>query len=206
VRKSLVLLACLALIFSAGPSQAFKNVEGCDLVACAAKGSPIAIPSERWQAYRDAAEAILGGAPQAGASLQAWRALADRLIEAQATLLQPIQVSPAYQDYLAGDSCRVLAKLKGSAIEALLAEVSQSTPAPIAKALREVIEAARTQIDRIERTARFTSNRARILMAARYYCFVAAAIMAFLPPERRAEITLEEFGETISCQDAGRTG
>lgn len=206
MRKSLVLLLCLALSFSAGSALAFKNIEGCDLVACAAKGSPIAIPPERWQAYRAAAEAILANAPQSGASLQAWRALADRLIEAQANLLQPVKATPAYQDYLAGDSCRVLAKLNSGEIASLLDEVSQSTPEHIASALRQVIEAARTQIDRIERTARFTSNRARILMAARYYCFVAAAIMAFLPPERRAELTLDDFGETISCQDAGRTG
>jgi hypothetical protein len=35
---------------------------------------------------------------------------------------------------------------------------------------------------------------------------VAAAIVAFLPPDRRAEITLEDFGQTVSCKDAGRTG
>ena len=27
-----------------------------------------------------------------------------------------------------------------------------------------------------------------------------------LEPERRVEITLEDFGHTVSCKDAGRTG
>jgi hypothetical protein len=159
-----------------------------------------------WQDYRTAAEAILGGAPQAGASLQAWRDIAEQLIGAQAKLLQAAKSSPAYSDYLAGDSCRVLARLNGSAIAALLDEAAQSAPQPIADALRAVVEAARTQIDRIERTARFSSNQAKTLMAAQYYCFVAAAIVAFLPPERRAEITLDDFGQTVSCKDSGRTG
>jgi hypothetical protein len=73
-----------------------------------------------------------------------------------------------------------------------------------AKALATVVEAARTQIDRIERTARFRSNQDRVLFAARYYCFIAASIAAFLPPARLADIALEDFGETMSCKDAGR--
>lgn len=206
MRKPFIFCACLALALSTGPALAFKSIEGCDLVAFAAKDSAISIPADVWEDYRAAAEKILAGAPSSGASLQAWRALADELIVAQALLLQPVKGSQAYNDYLAGDSCRVLARLNGRAIEALLAEVAQAAPAPVAAALREVVEAARTQIDRIERTARFTSNRARILMAAHYYCFVAGAIVALLPPERRAEIALDDFGQTISCKDAGRTG
>jgi hypothetical protein len=71
--------------------------------------------------------------------------------------------------------------------------------------LGAIVQAARTQIDNIERSARFRSNRDKTLFAAQYYCFIAAAIVAFLPPERRAEIALEDFGETVSCKDAGRT-
>ena len=206
MRTPLILVACLALALSARPALAFKSIEGCDLVAFAAKDSAISIAPELWQAYREAAEKILAGAPRPGASLQAWRALADELIAAQATLLHPVKGSPAYGDYLAGDSCRVLARLNGNAVAALLDEAAQSTPASITEALREVVEAARTQIDRIERTARFTSLRAKTLMTAQYYCFVAALVVAFLPPDRRADITLEDFGQTVSCKDAGRTG
>jgi hypothetical protein len=200
------LVACLALVLSSSPALALKNVEGCDLVAFAGKGAQLSLPEQAWQDYRAAAEPILGRAPQAGASLQAWRAIADELITAQATLLQPVKGSQPYHDYLASDSCRVLARLNGSAIAALVYEAAQSAPQPIADALGAVIEAARNQVDRIERTARFSSNQAKTLMAAQYYCFVAAAIVAFLPPERRAEITLEDFGQTMSCKDAGRTG
>jgi hypothetical protein len=206
VRRPLAIVLCLALAYSATPAFAFKNVEGCDVVAFAGNGAQISLSEQAWQDYRAAAETILGRAPRSGASLQAWRAIADELIAAQATLLQAAKASPAYQDYLAGDSCRVLTRLNGSTIAALLDEAAQSAPQPVANALASVVEAARTQIDRIERTARFSSNQAKTLMAAQYYCFVAAAIVAFLPPERRAEITLEDFGQTISCKDAGRTG
>jgi hypothetical protein len=195
----------LAVGLSAGPALAFKNIEGCDIVAFA-PSSPVPIAAERGQTYRDAAEMILGAAPQAQTSVQAWRPIAAELIAAQKSLLAPDKGSKAYQDYLAGDSCRVLSKLDSGAVEALLGEVAQSAPAPIASALREVTEAARTQIDRIERTARFRSNQDRTLFAAQYYCFVAGAIMALLPPERQPEITLESFGNTVGCKEAGRTG
>lgn len=206
MRQRLVLLAYLALGFSAGPALAFKNIEGCDNVAFAAHGAPVSIAPERWQTYRDAAEAILGAAPQAQTSVQAWRPIAAELIAAQESLLAPDKGSKAYQDYLASDACRVLAKLDSGAVESLLGEVAQSAPAPIVNALREVTEAARTQIDRIERTARFRSNQDRTLFAAQYYCFVAGAIVALLPPERQPEITLESFGNTVGCKVAGRTG
>jgi hypothetical protein len=196
----------MALGLSATPALAFKNVEGCDLVAFAGKGAQPSLSDQAWKDYRAAAETILGGTPRASASLQAWRAIADELIAAQASLLRPVKGSEAYHDYLASDSCRVLARLDGKAITALLDEAAQGTPGEIAESLRAVVEAARNQIDRIERTARFTSNQAKTLMAAQYYCFVAAAIVAFLPPDRRAEITLEDFGQTVSCKDAGRTG
>ena len=43
-------------------------------------------------------------------------------------------------------------------------------------------------------------------MLAGYYCFVAGAIMSQLPPERQQTITLADFGQTVPCKDAGRTG
>jgi hypothetical protein len=43
-------------------------------------------------------------------------------------------------------------------------------------------------------------------MLAGYYCFAAGVIVPFLPPERLKTITLEDFGQTASCKDAGRTG
>ena len=205
MKQRLVLLACLALGFSASPALAFKNIAGCDIVAFAAQGAAIAVAPERWQSYRDAAETILGAAPQAQVSVQQWRPVATELIAAQKSLLEPEKASEAYQDYLAGDSCRVLSKLDAGAIEALLDEAAQAAPEGAATALRRVTEVARAQIDNIERSARFRSNRDKTLFAAHYYCFIAGAIVALLPPERRPEITLEDFGNTVGCKEAGRT-
>jgi hypothetical protein len=205
VKPRLVLLACLALGFSARPALAFKNIAGCDIVAFAAKGSPIAIAPERWQSNRDAAETILGASPQVQASVQQWRLVATELIAAQKRLIEPEKASKAYQVYLAGDSCRVLSKLDAGAIEALLDEAAQAASEPAATALRRVTEAARAQIDNIERSARFRSNRDKTLFSAHYYCFVAGAIVALLTPERQLGITLESFGNTVGCKEAGRT-
>jgi hypothetical protein len=204
VKQRLVLLACLALGFSAGPALAFKNIEGCDIVTFAAKGAPIALPQERWQSYRDQAGTILAAAPGADATLTEWRALANELIEAQKSLLEPEKGSKPYQDYLAGESCLVLARLDAAAVEGLLEEVAQSAPEAAATALRRVTQAARMQIDNIERSARFRSNRDKTAMAAQYYCFVAGAIVALLPPERQQAIALEGFGHTIACKTIGR--
>jgi hypothetical protein len=198
-------MAFLALGFSASPALAFKNIAGCDIVAFAASSSPVPIAAERWQSYRDAAETILGAAPQTQGSVREWRPVAAELIGAQKSLLAPDKGSKAYQNYLAGDSCRVLSKLDSGAFETLLDEGAQSTPEPAATALRQVTEAARTQIDRIERSARFRSGQDKTLFAAHYYCFVAGAIVALLPPERQQKITLESFGNTVGCKEAGRT-
>ena len=206
MKQRLVLLACLALGFSASPALAFKNIAGCDIVAFAASSSPVPIAAERWQSYRDAAETILGAAPQTQASVQEWRPVAAELIGAQKNLLAPDKGSKAYQNYLAGDRCRVLSKLDSGAFETLLDEVAQSTPGQAATTLRRVTQAARTQIDRIERSARFRSGQDKTLFAAHYYCFVAGAIVALLPPERQQKIALDNFGETVTCKDAGRTG
>ena len=197
-----LLLAGLALSFSAGPALALKNIEGCDIVAFAAKGSPVPITPEQWLEYRADVEAALLSGNETGAANP--RALAANVVAAQEELLALIKASPTYQDYLTGGSCRILAKLDAPAVEKLLAEAMATMDQDAAKALATVVEAARTQIDRIERTARFRSNQDRVLFAARYYCFIAASIAAFLPPARLADIALEDFGETMSCKDAGR--
>jgi hypothetical protein len=202
VRAIPLLLAGLALSFSAGPALALKNIEGCDIVVFAAKGSPVPVTPEQWLEYRADVEAALLSGDEAAAANP--RALAANVVAAQEELLALIKASPAYQDYLAGGSCRILAKLDASAVKALLAEAMATMDQDAAKALAAVVEAARTQIDRIERTARFRSNQDRVLFAARYYCFIAASIAAFLSPERLADIALEDFGETMSCKDAGR--
>jgi len=205
VRHSLVLGLCVAVAFSASSALAFKNIAGCDIVAFAGQDSPIALAPARWQTYRDGVTTILGAAPPAEAPIAEWRALANRLIEAQGTLLTPEKGSQAYRDYMASDSCIALAKLDASAVDSLLDEVAQSAPEPIAAALRRVTQAARLQIDNIERSARFRSDRDKTAMAAQYYCFVAGAIVALLPPAREQAIALEGFGTTIACRDIGRT-
>jgi hypothetical protein len=206
VRPHLALWVCAALVFGASPAFAFKNLAGCDIVAFAAKDSPVTIAPERWQSYRDSVTTILGSPPAADAPIAEWRALANRLIEAQGTLLAPGPDSEAYRDYLAGESCRVLEKLDAAAVDGLLDEAAQTTSEPIGAALRRVTQAARLQIDRIERSARFRSGKDKTAMAAEYYCFVAAAIAGLLPPERQQTVTLESFGTTIACRDIGRTG
>ena len=205
MRHALRLLASCAAIAAglcAGPAQAFKNIEGCDIVAFAAPSSPIPISPERWEAYRQQVAALLGD-PSSSSDL---RGLAFALIDIEKRLLAPEAGSQAYQDYLASDSCRLLDKLNARAVDALLDEAAQSTPASVMQALRQVTQAALAQIDRIERSARFRSNEDRTLMLAGYYCFVAGAIMSQLPPERQQTITLADFGETVPCKDAGRTG
>ena len=71
--------------------------------------------------------------------------------------------------------------------------------------LRQVTNAARALMDQIERSARFRSKRDKSKYSAEYYCFVAAAIHALLPPDRQKTVTLGMFGDIVSCQDAGRT-
>lgn len=203
MRYFLVLLACGAACLSASPALAFKNIEGCDIVAFASQSSPVTIAPERWQAYAQAAASLLENLPSAAAN--DWRGLAASLIGLQKDLLAPDKGSTAYQDYLASDSCRVLVRLNAGAVEALLNEAGQSTSGDAMAALRAVTNAARAQIDRIERSARFRSGKDRTLALAEHYCFVAAAILAFLPPERQASLTLEDFGQAATCKDAGRT-
>jgi hypothetical protein len=193
----LLLLAGLALSFGSGPGHAF-TVESCDIVAFAGKTSLVVTAPAPWQVYREAADAAVAmTAP--GARLTA-------LIAAQADFIEAVKQSAAYRDHLAGESCRVLSTLSEGAVDALLAEAVAQLPAPSGEALATAIAEAKAQLDRIKQTARFRSAKDLTLFAARYYCFIAATIVAFLPPERRAEISLEDFGDTVSCKDAGRTG
>lgn len=205
MRHALRLLASVAAIVAtlgASPALAFKNIEGCDIVAFAASSSPVPIPPERWEAYRQQVAALLAD-PSSSKDL---RELALALVDIEKRLLASAAGSQTYQDYLASDSCRLLDKLNARAVDALLDEAAQSTPASVMVALRQVTQAALAQIDRIERSARFRSNEDRTLMLAGYYCFVAGAILSQLPPERQQTITLADFGETVACKDAGRTG
>ena len=192
MRYRLLLFALCAASLGGTPALAFKSIEGCDIVAFASASSPVPIAPERMQAYREAIEALLGD------SSHDTRALALALAQAEQNLLAPDKRSPAYQGYLA-DSCQLIVKLNGDAVEALL-------PASSMAALRQVIDAARRQMDNLDRSARFRSNQDRTLALAAYNCFVAGLIAGLLPPEIQASLTLADFGDTVSCKDAGRTG
>ena len=119
----LVLLALCAVALGGTPALAFKNIEGCDIVAFAATASPVPIPPERWQAYRDAIAVLLGRPLVIDAARPCLGA--DRQPEA---LLAPDKHRRPIRA-ICGDSCRVLVKLNEDAVEALLDEVAQSTPA-----------------------------------------------------------------------------
>ncbi len=205
MRYLLVLLVCCGASLSASPASAFKYIEGCDIVAFAGQSSPVPIPPERWQAYGNSAAFLLTQSTQSAAAAN-WRDLAFKLVDLQKNLLAPDRGSTAYQDYLASDRCSVLVKLNANAVDSLLDEAAQSASGDAMAALRAVIDAGRAQIDRIERSARFRSNEDKVLMLAGYYCFDAGAIAALLPPERLARLELKDFGETVSCTEAGRTG
>jgi hypothetical protein len=202
VKYFLLLLAGLATLSGAGPAFAFKSIEGCDVAAFASKASPVPIAPERWEAYRAKSTFLLEQSQSAAAT--DWRSLAASLIDAQASLLAPDKGSPAYRDYLTDNSCRVISKLDGSSIESILDEIGKGVSAPAAAALRGVTQAARTQIDRIERSARFRSGQDRTLMLAQYYCFVAGAVAGLLPPDRQKTLALAQFGATVPCKDVGR--
>jgi hypothetical protein len=187
---------------SAGPAFAFKNIEGCDVASFAAKDAPIKIEPERWQTYRDGVALLLGKTQSAAAT--DWRSLGFDVADLQKSLLDKIRNTQAYRDYLASESCRVIVKVDANAVSMLLGEVVKSDSA--AAPLQPLVEHGLNQIDRIERSARFRSTQDRTLMLAGYYCFAAGVIVPFLPPERLKTITLEDFGQTASCKDAGRTG
>lgn len=197
-----VLLALCAACFGGTPTLAFKHIEGCDIVAFASQSSPVRIAPERWQVYGKTSQSLLSEPPNASST--DLRGLASTLIDAQKDLLAPDQGSPAYRGYLASDRCRLIVKLNGSAVAAKLDAVGQSIPASAMAALRHLVDSARKQMDNLDRSARFRSGQDRTLSLAGYNCFVAGAIAGLLPPELQASLTLEDFGQTVSCKDAGR--
>jgi hypothetical protein len=193
--------AAIAAALSGGPAYAFKNIEGCDVVALAGTSSPVPLPPESLTAYSSAVGLLLQ--QQAGsAAAPNWQSLASAIVGQQHSLLDKIKGSQAYKDYLAGESCRVLIKLNGAAVDGLLAEAEKSEQR--GGVLRGLYERTLKQIDRIQRAARFRSAQDEAAMAAGYYCFIAGAIASQLPPERQQSLNLADFGDTISCKDAGR--
>ena len=192
-------LAALAVIAQTGPVLAFKNLEACDIVMFASGAAPSEIAPEAWLAYRDEVVTILGDA--AGKDLSA---AADRLVEAQASLLAPIAGSDAYKDYVAGESCLVLKSLSVEGIDAALDAADPSTPAAAIENARAIANSARAQMDMISRSARFRSGRDHTLLAARYYCFAAGTIHALVATDKQASVSLGTYGTTIGCKDAGR--
>ena len=191
-------LAALAVIVQTGPVLAFKNLEACDIVMFASGAAPSEITPEAWLAYRDEVMTILG---DAGKDLSA---AADRLVEAQASLLAPIAGSDAYKDYIGGDSCLVLRSLTIEGIDTALGAADPSTPASAIENARAIANSARAQMDMISRSARFRSGRDQTLLAARYYCFAAGTIHALVAPDKQLNIGLGTYGTTIGCKDAGR--
>ena len=191
-------LAALAVIAQTGPVLAFKNLEACDIVMFASGAAPSEITPEAWLAYRDEVMTILG---DAGKDLSA---TADRLVEAQDSLLAPIAGSDAYKDYIAGENCLVLKSLSVEGIDAALGAADPSTPASAIENARAIANSARAQMDMISRSARFKSGRDQTLLAARYYCFAAGTIHALVTPDKQPNISLGTYGTTIGCKDAGR--
>ena len=198
-----VAIAALGIVACSGPALAFKNLQACDIVMFETAAAPSEIAAEAWLAYRDEMVTLLSGAAVAGDS-NATQGIADRVIEAQNSLLAPITDSDAYKDYLAGGSCLVLKSLTAAGIDAALSAVDAATPAIAVQNARALANAARAQMDMISRSARFRSTLDRTLLAARYYCFAAGTIQALVPPERQASISLGTYGTTIGCKDAGR--
>jgi len=106
VRHPLRLLAnvaAIAVVLGASPAQAFKNIEGCDIVAFAAASSPIPIPPERWEAYRQQVAALLADP----ASSKDLRGLALALVDIEKRLLTPEAGSQARsEERRVGKECR----------------------------------------------------------------------------------------------------
>ena len=112
-----VAIAALGIVACSGPALAFKNLQACDIVMFETAAAPSEIAAEAWLAYRDEMVTLLSGAAVAGDS-NATQGIADRVIEAQNSLLAPITDSDAYKDYLAGGSCLVLRSLTAAGIDA----------------------------------------------------------------------------------------
>ena len=204
MRLLLAALAGWALVQGPSPAFAFKNLAACDIVSFASEAAKMAIAPEAWQSYRGAVLAILSGAPK-DETTQASQEVAGALIEAQTALLEPVKASAAYADYRASDSCMLLTSLNPDGVEAVLAELGQSTPAQAIVTARQIANEARDTVSAVSRSARFRSKRDQVLLSARYYCFAAGAIHALLPPDQQASTSLSKFGGTVTCRDGGRT-
>ena len=198
-----IAVAALGVVACSGPALAFKNLQACDIVMFASGAAPSEIAPEAWLAYSDEMVTLLSVAPAAGDS-NATQGMADRVIEAQNSLLAPVTDSDGYKDYLAGGSCLVLKSLTNAGIDAALGAVAAATPAIAVQNARALANAARAQMDMISRSARFRSTLDRTLLAARYYCFAAGTIQALVPPEKQSSISLGTYGTTVGCKDAGR--
>ncbi len=192
-------LAALAISLCTGPALAFKNLEACDIVMAASGQAPLEIEPEAWQSYRNEVSTILHDT--AGKDLSE---AADRLIEAQESLLAPVAGSDAYKDYIASESCLLLKSLSRDGVDAALAAADPSTPAEAVEDARAIANSARAQMEMISRSARFRSGRDKTLLAARYYCFAAGTIEALVAPDKQTSISLGTYGTTIGCKEAGR--
>ncbi len=198
-----IAVAALGVVACSGQALAFKNLQACDIVMFASGAAPSEIAPEAWLAYSDEMVALLSVAPVAGDS-NATQGIADRVIEAQNSLLAPVTDSDGYKDYLASGSCLVLKSLTSDGIDAALGAVAPATPPIAVQNARALANAARAQMDMISRSARFRSTLDRTLLAARYYCFAAGTIQALVSPEKQSSISLGTYGTTVGCKDAGR--
>jgi hypothetical protein len=192
-------LAALAVVAWSGQALAFKNLEACDIVMAASGGAPLEIAPEAWDSYRDEVSTILHDT--AGKDLSE---AADRLLDAQASLLAPVAGSDIYKDYVAGESCLLLKSLSAQGVDAALTAADPSMPASVLANARAIANSARAHVEMISRSARFRSGRDQTLLAARYYCFAAGTIEALLAPDKQASVNLGTYGTTIGCKDAGR--
>jgi hypothetical protein len=196
-----VLIAAIAVIACTGPALAFKNLQGCDIVAATSGQGPFTIAPDAWQAYRDDVRGILS---TPASTIDDLSAAADLLVAAQMTLLQPITDADTFREYLLGDKCHVLKTLTPEGIDDALAAADPATPASTLETARAIANAARTQVATITRSAKFRSGRDETLLSARYYCFAAGTLQALVSPAKLASMKLDSYGATIGCKDTGR--
>jgi len=199
VRAFRASLVALAVIAWSGPALAFKNLAACDIVMTASGQAPLEIPPEAWQSYRNEVSTVLRDI--AGRDLNE---AADRLVEAQESLLAPVADSDDYKDYVASGSCLLLKSIDLHGIDAALAAADPSVPASVIEQARAIAKSARAQMEMISRSARFRSGRDQTLLAARYYCFAAGTIAGLVAPDKQSSIGLGSYGTTVGCKDAGR--
>jgi hypothetical protein len=196
-----ILIAAIAIIACTAPALAFKNLQGCDIVAATSGQAPFTVAPDAWRAYRDDVSSILS---TPASTIDDITAAADLLVAAQTTLLQPITDADSYRDYLLGDKCHVLKTLTPEGIDAALAAADPATPKSTLETARAIANAARMQVMTITRSAKFRSGRDQTLLSARYYCFAAGTLQALVSPAKLAGMKLDSYGATIGCKDADR--